>query len=63
VEKVAQKFGSFKEADEADAAYYRSLTPKQRIDILLEMVAQRQPRDEAERRLKRVYRIVELSES
>ena len=63
MEKTAQKFASFKEADQAEIAYYRSLTPLQRVDLLLELVAQGQPRDEAERRLKRVYRIVELSKS
>jgi hypothetical protein len=63
MEPVVRKFKSFEEADEADATYYRSLTPKERLDILLELVRRMQPRDEAERRLKRVYRIIELSQS
>ena len=53
----------FAKADKADAAFYRSLTPRERVDILLEMIAQEMPDDEAERRLARVYRIVELSQS
>lgn len=63
MEKVVLTFGSFEEADAADAAYYNALTPSERIDILLELVIQGQPRDEAERRLERVYRIVELARS
>ena len=63
VKKSVQKFASFKEADDAEIARYRAMTPDQRMDLLLDLVAQGQPRNEAERRLKRVYRIVELSES
>ncbi len=63
MEKIAQTFRSFEEADKADAAYYRSLTPAQRLDILLELVKEGQPRHEAERGLERVYRIVELAQS
>jgi hypothetical protein len=63
LEKTIHKFRSFEEADKADVAYYRSLTPQQRLDILLELVKRTQPDDEAEHRLKRVCRIVELSES
>lgn len=63
MEKTVQKFRTFAKADDADAAYYRSLTPPERIDILLEMVAQNRPADETRQRLKRVYRIIELSKS
>jgi hypothetical protein len=63
VEKTVQKFESFAAADAAEAAYYRSLTPTERLDILLELVNNGQPRDEAQRRLERVYRIVELAQS
>lgn len=63
MERIGRKFASHEEADAADVEYYRSLTPRQRMEILLEMVEQRMPRDEAERRLKRVYRVVELSRS
>jgi hypothetical protein len=35
---VVQKFRSFEEADKADRAYYLSLTPKQRVDMMLEII-------------------------
>ena len=38
MEKVVRKFSSLKEADRANKEYYASLTPKQRIDILIQMV-------------------------
>jgi uncharacterized protein YdeI (YjbR/CyaY-like superfamily) len=47
------------EAEEADNACYRSLTPEQRLDILLELTKP----DEAQPRLERVYRIVGISQS
>jgi hypothetical protein len=61
MERVAKIFRSFQDADEAETAYYRALTPPERIDILLELVRRGQSRDETECRLERVYRIVELS--
>ena len=63
MEREIQIHQSFEEADQADAAFYRSLTPGRRVEILLELVRQGQPEDEAERRLERVYRIVELARS
>jgi hypothetical protein len=33
VEKVVRKFRSFKEAEQADLEFYRSLTGEQRVDI------------------------------
>ena len=49
-------FRSFKEAEDADRAFYRSLTPEQRLDILLQLIAQHGPVT----RLERVYKIVKL---
>lgn len=63
MEKIIRTFKSFEEADAADAAYYRSLTPAERLDILLELVKQGRSCDESEFRLERVYRIVELAKS
>jgi hypothetical protein len=63
MEKIVQTFKSFEEADAADAAYYRALTPARRLDILLDLVDQGRPQDETKRRLERVYRIVELARS
>jgi len=63
MEEVVRIFDSFAESDEAEKAYYLSLTPRQRLDILLEL--NRRCWDEADAetgpRLARVYRIVELS--
>ena len=36
------KYGSHKEADEADEEYYAALTPQQRLDIMVELVARLQ---------------------
>jgi hypothetical protein len=58
-----QTFRSFEEAERADVAYYRALTPSQRLAILLELVREGQSRDEVEPGLARVYRIVELAQS
>ena len=62
MENVARKFSSFAESDQADREYYRSLTPKQRLDILFELVARAQT-DETGQEFARVYRIVKLHES
>lgn len=64
MEKVVRKFHSFEEADRADREYYRSLTPQQRLDLLLDLIArQRESLDEASQRFERVYRIIKLGES
>ena len=62
MEKTIQFFKSFAEAEEADKKYYQSLTPTQRIEILLILRSQFQPHDHESRgRLKRVYRIIKRS--
>jgi ABC-type multidrug transport system ATPase subunit len=61
MEKAVRIFHSFAEAGKADDEYYRSLTPEQRLEILLELVQSQQP-DEAEQRLERVCRIIKLQE-
>ena len=62
---TVQKFASFADAEKAENAYYRSLTPEQRLEILFDLVARhneiRNP-DEPQPRLKRVYRISQLSQ-
>ncbi len=60
MERVVRVFQSHEEAEAADRAYYRSLTPQQRLEILLELIARARPQDESAERLERVYRIVEL---
>ncbi len=61
MERVVQKFSSFEEADKADREYYRQLTPRQRVDMCLELSARlRKELGEDSERLARVYRIVKL---
>jgi hypothetical protein len=62
MDRVAQVFDSFEEAERADDEYYASLTPEERVDILLEMIERyRSSLGEAAERFERVHRIVELS--
>jgi hypothetical protein len=59
VEKIVDKFKSHAAAEEADDEYYRSLTPQQRLDLLLELVSQATSH-EAQQGFARVYRITQL---
>ena len=59
VDKAFRAFQSFEEADRVDRAYYRSLTPKQRLDLLLELVRRSGP---AAERFERVCRVVARKE-
>ena len=62
MERTVVKFSSHQEAERATREYYRSLTPQQRLDILLELIeASRREGDAASERFERVYRIVKLS--
>lgn len=65
MEKVVRKFKSHAESDQADREYYMSLTPGQRMDIMLELIARYKESfgDEARQGLKRVYRITKLGRS
>jgi hypothetical protein len=65
MERVVRKFSSHAQSDRADREYYLSLTPQQRMEIMLELVARYRESfgDEAAQGLKRVYRIVKLGES
>lgn len=53
-------FHSFEESDQADREYYQSLTPQQRLDLLLELIQQAQ---NGETKFERVCRIVKLHDS
>ena len=55
-------FKSFQEAEKADIEFYKSLSPQERLDILLELVAQGQT-DETAKGFKRVLRVIKLGES
>jgi hypothetical protein len=61
VEKLVRRFSSFEEAEKADRDYYLSLTPAQRNEILLELLAMGDQADASERRLAPVYRIVKFT--
>lgn len=62
--KVLQIFRSFEDAERADEAYYASLAPQQRVDILLDLVARyRETLGDAAAGFERVYRVTELSRS
>lgn len=57
-------YRSFEEAEAAERAYYLSLTPQERLDILLELIAREaEATGEAEQRLARVHRVVALGSS
>jgi hypothetical protein len=63
MQKVVQKFDSHAAADAADDAYYRALTPQERIRILLELIERGKKPHEVGQKPARVYRIVKLGES
>lgn len=52
-------FHGFKAAEQSDRRFYQTLTPEQRLEILLELIQQGQP-DETEQRFARVYRITQF---
>jgi hypothetical protein len=55
MEKTVTKFRTFTEADKADREFYRKLSGKERLNILLEL-----SKHEPQCRLERVYRITKL---
>lgn len=61
MEKTIKTFKSFTEADAEDKRYYHSLSPAQRLNILLTLIAQRHQADETAKRFARVYRVVKLA--
>ena len=62
MEKTLQVFKSFAEAEEADKKYYRSLSPNERIALLLLLRDQYRPYpNELTEGFKRVYRIIKRS--
>jgi hypothetical protein len=58
--KVVKVFHSHAEAEKADREFYKSLTSRERLDILLTLIARYQKDGQNETRtgLKRVYRVV-----
>jgi hypothetical protein len=63
MERVLRTFDKFGDAEKADDEFYASLTPQERLDILLEIVNQElEISGEAAKGLERIYRVIELSE-
>ena len=63
MERRAKVYSSFEEEEKATREYYLSLTPQERLDILLELMEQsRDPNDEASQGFERVYRVAKLSQ-
>ena len=61
VDRRVRIFDGAQAADEADAAYYASLSPAERVDLLLELVRRhRESLGEAAARFERVCRVTEL---
>ena len=56
-----RKFATMEEAEAAELAYYRSLTPAQRLSIMMDLIYP-EGGDAATARFERVYRIVKLGE-
>lgn len=64
VDLTVRKFTSHAEADAADLAYYKSLTPQERWDILLTLIQQvQESADASQQGFTRVYRVIKLGES
>ena len=64
MDRTIRRFSSFREADSAEDEYYASLTPQERLDILLDLIEMTgSDRNETSEGLERVYRVVELSQS
>lgn len=63
MERVAQIFRSFKDADRADEDYYASLSPQERLDIQLALIERyRSSLGQAAKRFERVHRVIERSQ-
>jgi hypothetical protein len=61
VDRVIRKFTTFEEAEAADRNFYRSLTPAERLAIMIDLIYP-EGGDADSTRLERVYRIVKLGE-
>jgi hypothetical protein len=62
VEKLVRIFGTFEEADAADALSRAHMTPQQRADIFFELRERAHP-DAFKQGFARVYRVLELERS
>jgi hypothetical protein len=61
-QREVRVFSSFADADEADDEAYAALSPAERVDVLLELIAaHREGAGEATSRFERIYRVTDLS--
>ena len=64
MDREISQFDSLSDADVAEAEYYASLTPEERLNILCELIEMyRSGQGEDSERFERVYRVDELSRS
>jgi hypothetical protein len=62
VEKAIRIFSSFDEADEADARAHASMSPEERLQLVIELSDRRHP-DAANQGLARVCKVIERERS
>ena len=62
MEKIAQVFSNFEDADKADLIHRAHMTPEERIEIFFQLREQSNP-DAFKQRLARVHRVLKLEES
>jgi len=55
VQETVRKFKSFPEGEKSDRDFYKQLSPQERLNIPLQL-----SEHEPERRLERVYRVINL---
>ena len=61
MEKVVRVFHSFEEADAADVAEDRAMTPEERVAVVFELQARLYP-DAAQQGFARIYRLTQRTE-
>lgn len=62
MKKTVRKFYSFEEADEADYAYYQSLSGDEKLQMLLELIMPENPNEAIIERSARVHPLAEHEE-
>lgn len=61
---LGQKFESLEAADRAEDVFYKNLSPNERVELPLQLVAQyREVQNGSAERFERVFRVVPLEES
>ena len=62
MKKTVRKFHSFEEADEAEYAYYQSLSGDEKLQMLLELIMPENPNEAIIERSARVHPLAEHEE-